>query len=134
MRTCVFEITIKIITIFGDCVLAGRYPMVEGRSKLVTTDDDEAPPETVPGFPILNQKHSQITLQRYGFKGVRVFTQLSLCLMAAFSLNSFSTPIGYCSEPHFSGEEELYTQLVFFLLSQFWPIDIFIVENCEWYH
>ena len=31
------------------------------------------------------------------------------------------------------GDEELYTQVVF-LFSQFWPIDIFIVEKCEWYH
>ena len=22
----------------------------------------------------------------------------------------------------------------FFLFSQFWPIDIFVVEKCEWYH
>ena len=31
------------------------------------------------------------------------------------------------------GEEELYTQL-FFLFSQFSPIDIFIVQDFEWYH
>ena len=30
--------------------------------------------------------------------------------------------------------EELYTQMGFFLFSQFWPIDIFIVEKCEWCH
>ena len=29
--------------------------------------------------------------------------------------------------------EELYTQL-FFLLSQYSSIDIFIVQDCEWYH
>ena len=32
------------------------------------------------------------------------------------------------------GGGELYTQLGFFLFSQFRPIDIFIVESCEWYH
>ena len=36
--------------------------------------------------------------------------------------------------PTLVGREELYTQLGFFLFSQFWPTDIFIVENCEWYH
>ena len=38
-----------------------------------------------------------------------------------------------CSDrPHWwgGGGEELYTQMGFFL---FWPIDIFIVEKCEWY-
>ena len=35
--------------------------------------------------------------------------------------------------PHLWGEQ-LYTQMVFFLFSQFWPIDIFIAEKCEWYH
>ena len=29
--------------------------------------------------------------------------------------------------------EELYTQMGFFLFRQFEPIDIFIVESCEWY-
>ena len=32
------------------------------------------------------------------------------------------------------GGEQLYTQRRFFVFSQFWPIDIFIVEKCEWYH
>ena len=32
--------------------------------------------------------------------------------------------------PLVGGGEELYTQMGFFLFSQFWPIDIFIVENC----
>ena len=36
--------------------------------------------------------------------------------------------------PTLVGREELYTQTVFFLFRQFWPIDIFIVESCEWHH
>ena len=32
------------------------------------------------------------------------------------------------------GGEELYTQMGFFLFSEFSPIDIFIVETYEWYH
>ena len=35
--------------------------------------------------------------------------------------------------PHLWGEE-LYTQMGFFLFRQFWPIDIFIEEECEWHH
>ena len=30
--------------------------------------------------------------------------------------------------------EELCIQTGFFLFRQFWPIDIFIVEKCEWFH
>ena len=37
--------------------------------------------------------------------------------------------------PHlWGGGEELYNQMGFFLFSQFWPIDIFVVEKCERYH
>ena len=36
--------------------------------------------------------------------------------------------------PSYGGGEELYTQMGFFLFSEFWPIDIFIVETYEWYH
>ena len=38
-----------------------------------------------------------------------------------------------CSDPHFSGEGGTIYSTGFFLFSQFWPTDIFIVENCEWY-
>ena len=38
-----------------------------------------------------------------------------------------------CSDPTFSGGGTIYSS-GFFLLSQLWPIDIFIVESCEWYH
>ena len=34
---------------------------------------------------------------------------------------------------HFSGGGTIYSN-GFFLFRQFWPIDIIIVESCEWYH
>ena len=40
----------------------------------------------------------------------------------------------YCSDTHFSGEGGTIYSTEFFLFSQFWPTDIFIVENCQWYH
>ena len=32
------------------------------------------------------------------------------------------------------GEGTIYSNGFFFLFSEFWPIDIFVVEKCEWYH
>ena len=33
------------------------------------------------------------------------------------------------------GEGTIYSNgFFFFLFSEFWPIDIFVVEKCEWYH
>ena len=39
----------------------------------------------------------------------------------------------HCSDPHVGGGT-IYTQIGFFLLRKFWPIDIFIVESWDWYH
>ena len=45
-------------------------------------------------------------------------------------LNMFVVPI------HFSGGRNyiLKYSIGIFLFSQFWPIDILIVESCDWYH
>ena len=37
----------------------------------------------------------------------------------------------YCSDPTCGGRK--YILKWDFLFSQFWPIDVFIVEKCEWY-
>ena len=42
----------------------------------------------------------------------------------------------FAPTPTLVGREELYTHIGFFLIlfRQIWPIDIFIVESCQWYH
>ena len=44
-----------------------------------------------------------------------------------------STFVAICSDPACGGGGTIYAN-GFFLFSQFWPIDIFIAEKCEWYH
>ena len=78
-----------------------------------------------PDFQLIGPNFAQFC----GFKRTKIETFFSTFLLQIqrhFS-NNFS-------DTHVSGEEELYTQLGFFLFSQFWPTDIFILENCEWYH
>ena len=53
------------------------------------------------------------------------FNQIQVSLTQRFII--------FCSDPTLVGREELYAQTAF-LCSQFCPIDIFIVESCEWYH
>ena len=64
------------------------------------------------------------------------FTQVSIHFMSV--LKCVHSPhihkSDFCSDPHFSGEGGTIYSTGFFLFSQFWPTDISIVENCEWYH
>ena len=55
-------------------------------------------------------------------------TKYSFCLIQTYIRLLFFIPTPL------EGGEELYTRMVFFLFRQLWPIDILIVEGCEWYH
>ena len=56
----------------------------------------------------------------------RFFHSLGFIILSKITLIVES--LDFCSDPLVG--EELYTQMGFFLFSQFWPIDIFIVEKC----
>ena len=60
-------------------------------------------------------------------------SQDSSCILPAFT-KSGGSPLKELLFRLLLRGEELYTQMGFFLFSQFWPTDIFIVESWDWYH
>ena len=80
---------------------------------------------------------SQIIIIRNPFKYCTETTlldemlKISRDLLSLNTINRAQLEIFFVPTPHVGGGT-IYSN-GFFLFKQFWPIDIFIVEKCEWY-